>query len=99
MLINKIRANEKAAHVVCSLRKERGRAELETLESVSSHAFFFSWIPLSLCRDNSCVFCGQADTGNQILRVSLSILPRGITHLELKHYHKLLGISGCYRCS
>ena len=100
MLINKIRANRKAAHVVCSLWKGGvGRAEFQTLEFVSSHAFFLSWIPLSLCQDNGCVSCSQANTGNQILRVSISKLPREITHLELKHYHKLLGISDCYRCS
>lgn len=27
-----------------------------------------------------------------------TILLREITHLELKHYHKLLEISDCYRC-
>lgn len=98
MLINKTRANRKVAHVVCSLRTERGCAEFKTLGFASPHAFFFSWIPLSLCQDNSCVSCSWADTGNQILCVSINYTSQEITHLELKHYHKLLGISDCYRC-
>lgn len=97
-LINKIHANRKVARVACSLRIGRGCAELETLGFVSSCAFFFSQIPLSLCQDNSCIFCSWADTGNQILSVSITILPREITHLELNYSHKLLRISDCYRC-
>lgn len=96
--INKIHANRKVARVACSLRIGGGCAELETLGFVSSCAFFFSQIPLSLCQDNSRIFCSWADTGNQILSVSITILPREITHLELNYYHKLLRISDCYRC-
>lgn len=56
MLMNKIRANRKIAHV-CSLRKERGRAEFKILGLESPHASFFSWIPPSLCQNNSYVSC------------------------------------------
>lgn len=44
-----------------------------------------------------CASCIWADTGNQVLCVSINYTPREITHLELKQYHKLLRISACYR--
>lgn len=96
MLINKKGANRKVARVLCHLRKERGCAEFDTGVCISTCIFLF-WDSPSLCQDNSCVSCSWADPGNQTLHVSLTILPREITHLELKHDHKLLGSSDCYR--
>lgn len=98
VLVNKIRANRQVARVVRRLGKERGPAAFQTLGSVSPHAFFFSWNPLSLCQDNRCVSCSWTDTGNQTACVSITILPREVTHLELKHGHTPLGISDGYRC-
>lgn len=39
--MNETRANRKAARVVCSLGKERGRAEFQTPGLEPPHAFFF----------------------------------------------------------
>lgn len=49
-------------------------------------SFLFSSILLSLSRVKITVVFLQ------------TILPREITHLEPKRYHKVLGISDCYRC-
>lgn len=78
--------------------EERGGcAEFQTLGFVSQLAFSFLGFPLALSQYNGCVSCSWADPGNQTLHVSLTILPREITHLELKPDHKLLGSSDCYR--
>lgn len=45
--MNKIRANSKAARVVCNPREVMGCVEFKTLGLESPHTFVFSWIPLS----------------------------------------------------
>lgn len=70
MLINKTRANRKVARVDSSLRTEKGCVNSEHLGLILH--MHFSWIPLFLCQDNSCVSCSWADTGNQIFCVSIN---------------------------
>lgn len=74
--------------------------ELKTLGFASPHAgvCFFFLILFSLCQENICVSYSCVFTGTQMLCVSIAILPREATHLELKYYHKLLGVSDGYRC-
>lgn len=97
MLINKIGANRKVAWVLCLLRKEGGVLNSRHWGLLSPLAFSFLGFPLALSQYNGCVSCSWADPGNQTLHGSLTILPREITHLELKPDHKLLGSSDCYR--
>lgn len=58
----------------------------------------FSQELLSLCQENICVFDSCVFIGSQMLCVSVTKHPREVTHLELKYYHKRLGISDGYWC-
>lgn len=94
MLVNKIHATKKL-HVCCAVWGKRGGVLNSKHLALCLHVHLSFLGSLSLCQDNSCVSCSWAVPGNQILHVSITILPREITHLELKHDHKLLGISDC----
>lgn len=86
-------------------RKEGGGVACWTQNLCSTLHMHFSYLDsspslsISIRTTVVCVSCIWADTGNQVLCVSINYPPRERTHLELKQYHKLFRISDLLQVS